>query len=406
VSPTPVTFGLPTQPAGYSWEATDAEVAARFGLAIADILRFDLNTSPAPPELVAGILARGTFDAPLSEYPPSDYRRLVETAARVYGVEPDELLVGAGADEILDLIGKAFLPPGGRAVIPVPTYAMYRVITEQRGAAADLVPRLGPEDGYALNADAVWAAARGADVVWLCSPNNPTGLPEPDGTIAALLDDIAADADEAGRPSPIVVLDEAYAEFVGSSLLDLRQTHPNLVVVRTASKAYALAGLRVGFAVARPETIARIAPYRPPGSVSTVSVTVVTEALADPRGMAANVARVDAERDRLADALRSAGWSVGPSVTNFLLADFGTPDRAATVAQGLLRRGLVPRTFGAGHPLAHALRLTIRDRAGNDRLIAAAQAIESGSASEGGAALAPKEVAASDDASRPDGVAP
>jgi histidinol-phosphate aminotransferase len=371
-----VTFGLPTHPASYSWEATDEEVAARYGIPIEEILRFDLNTSPAPPELVAGILARGTFDAPLSEYPPSDYRRLIETAAGAYGVAPDELLVGAGADEILDLAGKAFLPPGGRAVIPVPTYAMYRVVTEQRGAAAVLVPRLGADEGYALDLERTRAAASDADLVWLCSPNNPTGLPETDGAIETLLDVMAVDAVVAGRPPAIVVLDEAYAEFVGASLLELRHRHPNLVIVRTASKAYALAGLRVGFAVARPETIARIAPYRPPGSVSTISVTVVTEALADPRGMRENVARVDAERDRLADALRTAGWTVGPTVTNFVLVDFGTADRAAAVASGLLRRGLVPRTFGSGHPLAHGLRLTIRDRAGNNRLIAAAREIE------------------------------
>ncbi len=147
MSPTPVTFGLPTQPASYSWEATDEEVAARFGIPIGEILRFDLNTSPAPPEMVAGILAGGAFDAPLSEYPPSDYRRLVETAAGVYGVATDELLVGAGADEILDLVGKAFLTPGGLAVIPTPTYAMYRVVTEQRGATAVLVARLGAGPG-------------------------------------------------------------------------------------------------------------------------------------------------------------------------------------------------------------------------------------------------------------------
>lgn len=375
MSPTPVTTNLPTEPASYSWEATDAEVAARYGVPIEGILRFDLNTSPAPPELVGRLLAAGRFEAPLSEYPPSDYRRLIEVAARVYGVGEDELLVGAGADEILDLCGKAFLPAGGRAVVPTPTYAMYRVVTEQRRAVADLVPRLGPDQGYALDLAATRDAARTADLVWLCSPNNPTGLPEPEGAIETLLDVVAVDALAAGRSPAIVVLDEAYAEFVGSSLLPLRERHPNLVVVRTASKAYALAGLRVGFAVARPETIARIAPYRPPGSVSTVSVTLVTEALTDSTAMIANVERVDAERDRLGAALREAGWDVGPTVTNFVLVDFATPERAALVATGMLRRGLVPRTFPAGHPLAHALRLTIRDRAGNDRLIEAARAL-------------------------------
>ena len=144
-------------------------------------------------------------------------------------------------------------------------------------------------------------------------------------------------------------------------------------MVRTASKAYALAGLRVGFALARPEVIERMNPYRPPGSVSTVSVTVVTEALLDPTVAADNVARVERERSRLRDALQSAGWSVGPSVTNFLLADFGTPERAAATAEFLLRRGLVPRTFGAGHPIADHLRLTVRNPEENDRLIAAAR---------------------------------
>ena len=133
----------------------------------------------------------------------------------------------------------------------------------------------------------------------------------------------------AGRPPAIVVLDEAYAEFVGTSLLPLRFEHPNLVVVRTASKAYALAGLRVGFAIARPETIARIAPYRPPGSVATTSVTIVTEALRDPAAMHENRARVERERERLAAGLTEAGWRVGPSVTNFLLVRFADPAAAA-----------------------------------------------------------------------------
>ena len=371
-----MTTHQPTQPATYSWEATDEEVAARYGVPLDRVLRFDLNTSPAAPALAARLLAAGRFEAPLSEYPPTDYRRLVEAAARAYGVGTDELLVGAGADEILDLIGKTFLPTGGRAVIPTPTYAMYRVVTEQRGATAVVVPRLGPEAGYALDVPATRAAAADASVVWLCSPNNPTALAEPEDAIAQLLEGIAEDADRTGRARPMVVLDEAYAEFVGTSLVGLRFEHPNLVLVRTASKGYALAGLRVGFAVARPETIARIAPFRPPGSVSTVSVSVVTAALADPEALAENVARVDQERDRLAADLRRAGWSVGPSVTNFLLVDLGTPERAERVADALLRRGLVPRTFPAGHPLAHCLRLTIRDRSGNERLASAAREIE------------------------------
>jgi histidinol-phosphate aminotransferase len=374
MSPTPVTWTPPSAPASYSWEATDEEVSARYGIPIERIARFDLNTSPAPPELAARVIAAGRFAAPISEYPPSDYRRLVEAAAHRYGVARDELLVGAGADEILDLIGKAFIQPSGAAVLPTPTYAMYRVITEQRGARVIGVPRRSADEGWALDAGAVREAARGANVVWLCSPNNPTALPEPTGTIESLLDGVLADAEDA-RTAPVVVLDEAYAEFVGESLVGLRSVYPRLVVVRTISKAYALAGLRVGFAVAVPETIAAIAPYRPPGSVSVVSVEVATAALEDDTVLEANLARVERERERLASALRSAGWSVGPSVTNFLLLDFGTPARAAAVADGMLARGLVPRTFGQGHPLAAYLRVTVRDTDENDRLIVAASEI-------------------------------
>jgi histidinol-phosphate aminotransferase len=376
MSPTPVTFTSPTAPSTYSWEATDEEVAARYGLDPATIVRFDLNTSPTPPALAQRLLAAGRFEAPLSEYPPTDYRRLVEAAAARYGVTTDEILVGAGADEVLDVVAKAFIPAGGRAVVPSPTYAMYRVLTEQRGAQVVAVTRRGEDAGWALDLTATRAAAGDAAVVWLCSPNNPTALAEPDGAIRDLLDGIAADAAAAGRSAPIVVLDEAYAEFVGRSLIGLRDDHPNLIVVRTASKAYALAGLRVGFGVARPEVIARLNPYRPPGSVSTVSVTLVTEALRDPTILDANLARVASERTRLADALRATGWAVGPSVTNFLLVAFGSVERAASVAEGLLTRGLVPRTFGANHPLADHLRLTVRAPHENDRLVAAARAIE------------------------------
>lgn len=376
MSPTPISMSDPLAPASYSWEATDEEVARRSGLPVESIVRFDLNTSPAPPALVAGLLARGRFETSLSEYPPSDYRRLTEAAARVYGVPQDEILVGAGADEILDLVAKAFLREGDVAVIPTPSYAMYRVLTEQRRARVEAVARLGPDEDRAIDRGALRTAARGAAVVWLCNPNNPTGRLEPAGLVAGLLADLAVDAAHDGRDAPIVVLDEAYSEFVGISLVALREDYPRLVVVRTASKAYALAGLRVGFAIARRETLARIEPYRPPGSVSTVSVTVVTEALGDPDVLMANLGRVERERTRLSAALREAGWRPEPSATNFLLVPFDDAPRAATVANALLLAGLVPRTFPAGHPLAHCLRLTIRDQPENDRLIAAAQVIE------------------------------
>ena len=380
MSPTPVTFTPPAPPTAYAWEATNEEVAARYGVPLDQVARFDLNTSPTPPDVAERRLARGAFETGLSEYPPADYRRLVEAAANRYGVPAAEILVGAGADEVLDIAAKAFLPAGAVAIIPSPSYAMYRVLSEQQAATIQAVPRRDAADGYAIDVPATRAAARGAAMVWLCSPNNPTALPEPEGAIVELLDGLAADGEAAGTRPPAVVLDEAYAEFVGHSLVELRRDYARLVIVRTLSKAYGLAGLRVGFAIADPATIAEMAPYRPPGSVSVVSVSLATAALEDDTATDANLERVVAERARLATALTQAGWVVGPSVTNFLLVGFASAQRAAAVAEAMLRRGLVPRTFGPTHPLAGHLRLTIRDTTENDRLIAAAQDIEGGRA--------------------------
>jgi histidinol-phosphate aminotransferase len=226
-----------------------------------------------------------------------------------------------------------------------------------------------------MDVPAMRAAAREATLVWICNPNNPTGRLEPAGAIEALLEGIDADAAIDGRGVPMVVVDEAYSEFTGQSVISLRSRFPNVVSVRTASKAYAMAGLRVGFAVAAAPTLNRIALYRPPGSIGTISATAVTAALRDPSGMHANLARVEQERPRLAAALEAIGWRPQPSVTNFILLDLVTAERAEAASQALMRLGLVPRTFGHGHPLAHCLRVTVRDPGEDDRLIAAAQAI-------------------------------
>lgn len=368
-------MAIPTQPSSYAWEATNEAIAERYGVPIERVARFDTNTAPAPPEIVHQILAAGRFVVPVSEYPPGDYGELVRAAAARYGVGTDEILVGAGADEILDLVTKAFLPPGGSAVVPTPTYPMFGVLTDQRPAHLVRVPRRGADEAFAVDANAVRDAARTADLVWLCSPNNPTGRAERTGVIDDLLETIAADAERDHRPAPTVVVDEAYAEFNALSNLELRTAYPRLVLVRTMSKAYGIAGLRVGFAVAQPDVIGLMAPYRPPGSVSVASVTVATRLLQEPGLVSANVARTIAERARLSEALAAEGWAVQPSETNFLLVSFASRERAGEVADGLLQRGLVPRTFGSDHPLSNCLRVTVRNVEQDDRLIEAAREI-------------------------------
>ncbi len=361
--------------ATYVWEPTTDALAARYGLPREAIVRFDVNTSPLPPYL--GDVLAGSFDPLLSEYPPSDYAALVAAAADAYGVAPEEVVPTAGADEALDLTARAFLREGSVAVVATPTYAIYRIVSEQRGARVVSVPRLGPEGGFGLDIPALAAATRAtaAGVVWLCEPNNPTGAVEPPERIAELLAVLAADAAAVGREAPAVVVDEAYAEFVGRSVLPLRVQFPRLVVVRTLSKAHALAGIRVGFAVARPETLAPILAYRAPASVSTVSAAMATAALRRPKLAAANVAGIADQRARLSRELDAIGWRPYPSRVNFILIQFASPESAAGAAESLLRVGLVPRTFDLDHSFADCLRLTVRSASENDRLINAAREI-------------------------------
>jgi histidinol-phosphate aminotransferase len=329
-----------------------------------DILRFDLNTSPVAPAFLAEALA-GPWDPPLNEYPDSTYAELAEAAAAYVGADPSEILVGCGADEVLDIIAKAFLAEGTDSVLPIPTYAMYGVLSAQRGAQRRSVARLGSADGFGLDLQSMHDALASATVVWLCAPNNPTGAPEPRATIETLLE-AAAELPEGG---PILVVDEAYHEFHPDSVADLRERYPALIVVRTLSKAFALPGLRVGYAVAARRTTARLERFRPPGSISTVSAAIAAAALRRPELAAANAIAIGDERDWLAGRLASIDLPAYPSVTNFLLCRIGERADAEAATAHLLHHGIVPRTFGAEQPLGGHLRFTVRDRRQDERLL-------------------------------------
>jgi histidinol-phosphate aminotransferase len=211
-------------------------------------------------------------------------------------------------------------------------------------------------------------------VIWLCAPNNPTGAPEPLSVIEQVLDAAAA----VGPTGPVVVVDEAYAEFSSETSLSLLDRYPGLIVVRTVSKAFALAGMRVGYAVAQRPTIARLERMRPPGSVSTVSATVAAAALRDPARARRNAAELGRERDWLAGQLASTGLPAYPSITNFLLVRVGAVAVAEELTEVLLRAGIVTRTFGPANPLRGHLRFTVRTRHENERLLGVVGAWQTG----------------------------
>jgi len=219
--------------APYRWAASVGEVAERHGVPRAAVLKFDQNTPPLPgiPQVP---LAQSM--ATLHEYPDGTYRQLREAAATYAGVAAEGVVVGAGADDLILLVARVFLGPGTRAAIDPPTYALYRIATTLTGAEA-----VGPDEDAAVR--------------WICNPNNPTGeTPAPEEIV-----ELARNA-----PETIVVVDEAYLEYGGTSCAPWVETLPNLVVLRTLSKAFGFAALRVGYALAHPETASLLDERRAP----------------------------------------------------------------------------------------------------------------------------------------------
>lgn len=327
----------------YVWQPTSAEVADRFGIDRDRVVRFDQNTSPDPTDWTVPLATTALSD--LNEYPAASYRSLRESAARYAGVGPEQVVPGAGVDELIILAARAFLSPGSRARGYTPTYPLYQIATEQQGADFERGSAIAPEPG------------RDADVTWICVPNNPTGDRLPDVTIERVVE-----------TSPgIVVLDAAYAEFSSDRWNGWIERYDHLMVLHTLSKGFGLAGIRVGYAIGNPALIDALDRIRPPGSISSVSNTLAIAALSAPDRMRSSVNRLIAERERFRARLVALGLDVPPSEANFLLAHIG-PD-ARRLATGLMREGLVVREFPHIPELIEHHRFTVRSQTDNDRLI-------------------------------------
>jgi histidinol-phosphate aminotransferase len=336
----------------YQWQPTTAEIAAAAGIAPGDVIRFDHNTSPFPSPWAVDVAAPTA--AALNEYPGASYVPLRIAAAASTGVGAENVVPGAGADELILLAARAFLAPGASAVATSPTYTLYRIATMQVGAEYVEVPR---DPDLEFPAEMLVDAARDSDLTWLCVPDNPIGDRIGDDTIAAVVN--ATDG--------VVVLDAAYAEFSGDRWGPWVERHHNLLVLHTMSKAHGLAAVRVGYALGHPSLIDALDGVRPPGSISTLSSDLAIAALGRPELAERTVEALGAGREALAPRLADLGFRVIPSVTNFLLCEVGP--EAKRLAEALMAEGLVIRTFPVGGLLEHHLRFTIRDTAAHDRLV-------------------------------------
>jgi histidinol-phosphate aminotransferase len=320
--------------APYVWARTASEVAERQGLPLAEVLRFDANVPPLP-----GVprVPLGESFAALNEYPEGTYRDLREAAAGYAGVRPGEVVIGAGADDLIGLVARTFLGPGRVAAVHLPTYPLYAIASGIEGA--EVVDAL-------LDAEAL----SGVDLVWVCNPANPTGA-------LVEAEEIAAVA--RALPDTVVVVDEAYFEYAGVTVVPFVGELPNLVAIRSLSKAFGFAALRVGYVVAAAETAAELDRRRAPAPVAAPAARIAAAALRDP---VVDVESEVAERGRMRDALLAAGYACPPSAANFVYVPV---EDAQVLADRLEDQGLVVRRY------PDAIRITPRTPAENDRMLAA-----------------------------------
>lgn len=324
-----------------------------------DPLRLDQNTNLAGPNPAIAKVDPGSLDA--TQYPGRDADGLLAALSDFHGLHADHFIAGNGGDELLEILVKAFGEPGSVLAVPAPTYSLYPAIAKQAGLRYKTVPTKG---GFAtLDVEAM--AATKPRMVWVANPNNPTGARYNGGDLERLL--AAIDG--------IVLVDEAYIEYAGlkHSLLPRIEEYDNLVVLRTFSKAYGLAGLRIGYLAANRALADRLRLAKPPFNVNVYSEAVAVAALDEQEWVDAGVKAVRAERERMAALLKGLGFRVHASEANFLLTD--PPLDAGQLLLALQRKRILARTFPTTAGLERTIRFTVGGRAETDKLAAALKAI-------------------------------
>ena len=317
-------------------------------------LDFNENTVGCSPRVLARLRELGPEQ--LARYPE---REPVEKAvAEFLGVSPPEALLTNGVDEAIHLLCETYLEPGDEALIVVPTYSMFRIYAAATGARVIEVP--AGSDFRFPTEDILSRITPRTRLIAIANPNNPTGTVAPQEGLLQ----IARSA-----PSAAVLVDEAYFEFCGLSMLDYWREIPNLFVSRTFSKAYGLAGLRIGVLLGDPGQIRSVCHVSSPYNVNAVALACLPDALADQSYIAQYVSEVCEGRERLQESLKSNGIPFWPSQANFVLARFGSSD----FIQKMRQRGILVRDRSSDHGCEGCVRITLGPRQHTDRLLAALQ---------------------------------
>ncbi len=337
-----------------------SELARELGLKEETIVKLASNENPRGigPRTRAAI-ERALGD--IARYPDGNGHALKTALAARYGVDMAQLVLGNGSNDVLELVALAFLGPGRAAVYSQHAFAVYPLATQARGARGIVVP--AADYGHDLA-----AMARAVDeetcVLWVANPNNPTGTLAAPEALEAFVRKVPERV--------IVVIDEAYNEYIPADLrtdtVKWIKRHPNLVVTRTFSKAYGLAGLRVGYAIAHPTVADVMNRVRQPFNVNSIALEAAAAALEDMEFVAKSFAGNLQGMRQLREGAQKLGLEYIPSYANFLTVRVG---KAQEVYKRLLRRGVIVRPVGGGYELPEHLRVTVGTEAENERFLAA-----------------------------------
>lgn len=336
-----------------------SELAREMGITEASIVKLASNENPLGMSARARDAVRIAL-ADLARYPDGGAFSLKAALCARFGVKAEQLVIGNGSNDILEIASLAFLGSGRSAVYAQHAFAVYPLATQARGARGIEVP--AKHFGHDLDAMAA-AIAPDTRIVFIANPNNPTGTFIPGSEIEAFLAKVPQDV--------LVVLDEAYTEYLSAEqrydAIAWVERFPNLLVSRTFSKAYGLAGLRVGYAIAHPEVADLMNRVRQPFNVSSVALAAAEAALADDEFLAQSAELNRRGMVQLTEAFGALGLEWIPSAGNFVTFKVGD---AAGVNRALLQQGVIVRPI-AGYGMPHWLRVSIGLPEENERFIAA-----------------------------------
>lgn len=318
------------------------------------VVKLNQNENRYPPSEKAVHAMREAIPM-LPFYPDSSSRSLREAAARIYNVHPDEVMANNGSDEMLRLLLQVCCDPGDEVVAFYPSYTYYATLAAMHDANYRLIDF---EGDFRIPSRLELANAK---LVLLPNPNSPTGTTFPESEIRRLIE---------ATTNGVVAIDEAYADFCGVTAIPLLREYENLVVVRTFSKSYGLAGLRAGLGFGRRELLAEIDKVRDYFNLDRLAQAGAEAALVDTAWLAETTRKIQATRARVADAARALGLTVFDGGGNFLLMRLSGPEKAEAVFQDLRRQNVLVRYFKSRR-LADCLRVSIGTDRDMDTFLAA-----------------------------------